>query len=364
MLEEVLLDAIYAIATDDGAVADLLSLLNDRFGCISAALVYGSSYRPTAQLVIGHGVMAGTAQARYIADYAQLDPAPAAFAALPLGTAAATDRLFSAQERAASRFLREFYHPLGLFEALGAPIANGEGQFGLLAVHRGSGWVPFTDHEIDRFGEIASHVARAVGLRGKFFAVFNTANTRSVMLDRVNVGIMTVDAAGQLAEANAAARSILARGDGLTLTRTGRIRAVDRKADATLRAAFTGVSNKPMICVAPRVGEGRPYALKVSRGEAGPGLSNGEFLIQIADTQLPTTDIDRILVEGLGLSEQSARLTVALLHGETVRDFAVQAGIAESTAKFHLKAAFRATNTRRQAELVQLATTIVRDLSV
>jgi DNA-binding CsgD family transcriptional regulator len=51
------------------------------------------------------------------------------------------------------------------------------------------------------------------------------------------------------------------------------------------------------------------------------------------------------------------------MRGEDTRAYAKRAGISENTVKFHLKSAFRATGTRRQSELVQLATATLRDLS-
>lgn len=364
MLSEELLDAIYAIATDDECFATLLQRLAAQFGCRSAAFVYGDAVSPAADLTLGYGVIGTPAALARYADYAPIDPAPAAFAALPIGTAAATDRLFSPAVRKASRFLKEFYHPLGLYEALAGPIARADGKYGVLAVHRGADRPPFSDAEIATFSEIASHVARAVALRGRFFAVAKAADHRGSMLERVATGVLVVDAAGQLLEANRAARIILGRGDGLMLSRAGRVRADDRPADAELRAILAGnrAPGPTIVCV-PRADRTIGYALRLTAaGNQGSAVPDSVWVVQIAEDFLPAGDLEQTLAHTLGLTRPSAKLTIALINGETLQSYAQQAGISQNTAKFHLRAAFRVTNTRRQSELIRLAVSMLQGL--
>jgi GAF domain-containing protein len=129
--------------------------------------------------------------------------------------AAATERLFSEEERATPPFLRDFYWPLGLRETLGAPVAKFKRQFGLVAVHRRPERAPFTDREIEDFGEIATHIARAVDLRNRFFALQSTNETKSHALDASAAAVIALDQAGALEYAAQAARELLSRNDGL-----------------------------------------------------------------------------------------------------------------------------------------------------
>lgn len=361
MLDENFLDTIYAIVADDEALRRLVERLANRYGCISAALVYGDRAKPAADIALGYGVFDAAAQARYLEGYASIDPAPAAFAALPLGVASATDRMFSLEHRMYSRFVVEFYHPLGLYEALAAPIARVNGRSGILAVHRGRNRPSFADEEIEEFGEIALHVARAMVMRTRFFDAQEAAERREAILDGMTAGVMAVERHGRLVEANAAARAILARSDGLALSRSGRLRAMDKNADTSLNLAITTASSDPRIVLIPRGDDDRPYALKVS---ASPGSSQSPWvIIRLADGSMPAVDVEGVLTSALGLSASSAALTAALMRGEDIRIYAKRAGISENTVKFHLKSAFRATGTRRQLELVQLATATLRDLS-
>ena len=154
-----MLEAIYDIVGREEALCTLLAHLARRSDCPSAAIVYIDSVRPLAAIEVGHGLFTDVVRARYHAEFAAIDPAPAALARLKIGEAAATDRVFSPGERAESRFLKEFYHPLGLQEAMGAPIAAALGRFGIVAVHCGAARPPFGDAEIAEFAELATHIA-------------------------------------------------------------------------------------------------------------------------------------------------------------------------------------------------------------
>lgn len=363
MVSEPLLDSIYGIVTDDDALGIMLARLADHFRCISGAFVFLDPVRPGADVALGHGLFSDDVRARYHADFAFDDPAPAALAALQIGEAAATDRLFSPEQRASSRFLRDFYFPLGLREALGAPVARTDGRFGIVAVHRGPERPAFDTDEIAAFGELASHLTRAVAMRGKFFVVQRAAERLRDMIDGIAAGLMTFDPAGRLTDANACARSILARRDGLILTRSGRLGADDRRADARLRESFVADpgDEDPTVVAVPNHHEARAsYAVRVSRLGTE---SAAAFLVHVADPRQPSADFHVVLARAMKLTVPSARVVASLLAGEDLRSHAAKVGISINTAKFHLNAAFRATGVQRQADLIRLAATVLHDLA-
>ncbi len=63
------------------------------------------------------------------------------------------------------------------------------------------------------------------------------------------------------------------------------------------------------------------------------------------------------------MTEASVKLASALTRGETMEDYAARAGISVNTAKFHLKAVFRAMGVSRQSEVVRLAGALIHDLA-
>ena len=64
-------------------------------------------------------------------------------------------------------------------------------------------------------------------------------------------------------------------------------------------------------------------------------------------------DAGKLLVALYGMSLQAAELKVALLKGSTLEEFAAERGLSRNTAKFHLKTAFKATGSHRQADLIR-----------
>jgi DNA-binding CsgD family transcriptional regulator len=91
-----------------------------------------------------------------------------------------------------------------------------------------------------------------------------------------------------------------------------------------------------------------------------PGVAFGKsteknfVLISIPCAQrVVTTDQSRMR-RTFGLSPVQARLTSALMSGQTLKQSALQLGIAESTARQYLKVIFSKTGTRRQSELVRV----------
>jgi len=356
MLDPVIVDAVYDLVTCEEAFEPLLVALAAYFHCPSAALIYVDPLRPSVAVQRSFGRLSGDALVRYQTEFAAIDPAPSAIVALPLGKAAATDRLFSEEERNASPFLREFYWPIGLREALGAPIARDGRQFGLVAVHRGPERPPFTDREIEDFAEIATHIARAVDLRNRFFALNDASDIKSDALNASAAGVIVIDNNGIMKYANAAARRTLSRNDGLTLSRSGNLRARDAAANERLQAALTmETAPRSAILSIPRGSLEPPYIVRVRKRRRG-------LLLQIAAGPAPFEEIEPVLLDAFGLTAQAARLVACLIGGDDLATCAAKLGVSRNTAKFHLRTAFDATQTTRQADLIQRATTVLRDL--
>lgn len=364
-----LIGALYATLTRDDALAVVLDMLARRFRCPSAVLVYVDPLRPEADIALAHGLSAdAAAQQRYREEYAKDDPAPAAMARLSVGQAAATGRLFTADSMAASRFINEFYYPLGLREALGGPFVKQAGRFGLIAVHRGVDRLPFSDQDIACFERLLSHVMQVAELRNKFFQIKNEASSLADAIDPAATGIMIFDRQGGLSHANRAARTILARRDGLELLYSGRLKASDKITDGELQKLFERPEymSAGKVLRFPRSGGQSHYVARVWRERLAsrePWIDAG-LSIYVSDPDREVGDISAALAEALDLSKPGAQLTAALLSGDDLASYARRHKMSQNTVKFHLKAAFAITGCRRQADLVRIAGTIVRDLAL
>src|ERR1019366_6684604 len=99
---------------------------------------------------------------------AELDPAPRAFAALAVGTASITDRLFSESFLRRNVFLNKFLVPRGVDGALACPLLSESGRFALIAVQQGINRRSYDDDDIARVERLAPHMMRALQLRRLF----------------------------------------------------------------------------------------------------------------------------------------------------------------------------------------------------
>lgn len=359
------LSALYDCVARDNAFPTMLRLLAHRFDCGSAILMFVDAESPRADIASAFGpIERPEVQESYRAEFGALDPLPATMARMGVGTAATTTALFATDTH--RRFVTEFYHPLGFRESLGGPYIRSGSRFGLIAVHRGVSRPPFDDAEVRAFERLMSHVARALTLRGTFFQLESQVEALQSATEPVATALLLFDDLGILTHANASARAILARGDGLSLDRAGRLIILDSMTRGALTAALRSPpTDESRIFPVQRIGALPPYALRIAkRPSREMGSSRVPACIVIVsdpDSQLP--DCATLLQTIYSLTPACAKLVSALTQGEEMRTYADRTGISLNTAKFHLKAAFLATGTHRQADLIRQVGGLVRDLA-
>ncbi len=199
-----------------------------------------------------------------------------------------------------------------------------------------------------------------IRLRRRFFEIEDGARHLGDALDATAAAVLVVNEAGGVRRANAAARAVLARGDGLTLSRTGRLAARDAAANRRLGAALREAApGEPVILPIPR-GTEVPYGLRI----VAPARPGRDRVVQICDPTRPGPDPAPVLMAALGLSRPSARLVAGLLRGDDLKDHARREGLSVNTIKYHLKSAFDVTQTRRQVDLVRVAAAVARDFGI
>jgi DNA-binding CsgD family transcriptional regulator/PAS domain-containing protein len=362
------LDALYRGATDGGAFAEALGLCADRFACCSGSLLSLDAGAPASNLILTTGVFDADARRRYAADFATSDPAPAAFARIPVGSATTTDRLIPAEQRRRSIFVHEFYRPLGLAETLGGNLSANSGRFELIGLQRGPDRPAFDEHEIAAVERLMPHVARALQIRRAFLGLEAKAAGLQAALDRLSVGVLLLDAGGAVLFVNAALQAIAARGDGLALTRAGRPVAAGADARRRLEALLADVAagGSGGVMRVPRRSGPQPYAVLVapapsSLGQRIDARAPGA-LVLVHDPEAGAPPAPAVLQEALGLPPAAARLVAALADHDDLRSFTAREGITIHTTRFHLRTALARTGARSQAELVRLAVRLLRDL--
>jgi len=368
--DEAILDALYQGAFDIAAFERAVILIASKFGCRSGAMVSIDAQAPATGAILVFGIFK-TEIDRYLSQYAHLDPAPAAFARLPVGKVSTTKRLLTAEHHR-SRFATEHYYPLGLVETLAGNLISDNVRSAMIALHRGADRPAFSDDDIVELERYMPHIARALQLRRAVVRLEAKAAGLQTAIDRLSAGVLLLDSAGSGIFANRAMREIAARGDGLSLDRAGR----------PLPASHEGRANLGALLAKVRSG-GHQGTMTIPRKSAADAYSvlvvpSPSPLAEAAwDRSLPPASVmlvhdpdgrivnaDEVLRASLGLTPGAAKLVAALAGNHDLRSFADREGITIHTVRYHLRTALARTGTRSQVDLVGLAVRHLRDLGL
>jgi len=369
--ESELLDVIYRGVTDGSALDKALDGLGARYDCDGGAFVLFDLQSPASDLVLTSGAWSAGLAERY-REVAALDPAPRAFALLPRGTASMTDRMFAPDFKESCLFWNEFYRPNGFTETLGAALFADKTRFALLGLHRSEGRAPFDSEDITDLEHILPHLVRAFQLRRSFVGLEARSQRFEDVIDRLDAGVVLLDATGGLAFANQSARAVFRRNDGIGLDRGGRLAIGPAVARGQLAGLIAGVGRGGAggAMVVPRPDTAPGYALLVapapSAGDdwfAAP-FGAGRAIVLIHDPDRRPRDAAAVLQSALGLTPGAARLVAALVADDDLKSFAEGNGVTIHTARFHLRTALARTQTSTQAELVRLAVRLLRDFAL
>lgn len=187
------------------------------------------------------------------------------------------------------------------------------------------------------------------------------------VLDRLPLGVMILDARGQVLITNSKARQIIAAGDGLVVDpRSGTFRA--ESAEET-KALLTLVMRTIQGAIEPEEG----CALTISRpsmkqplclmvtplGSPAQGKAprrNG-VAIFLSDPEDGIDIEEDVLRDLYGLTRVESRLALGLVRGKQLDELAKESRVSVHTVRSQLKQIFRKTGANRQAEVVKLLLT-------
>ncbi len=357
--EAKIIDAIYRGACDSVELSRAIALIAEYFESPGVLLGELDQAQPERQFAIGARTIDQEYFARY-AEHAELDPAPRAFAALAVGTASITDRMFSESFLRRNVFLNEFLVPRGVNGALACPLLSESGRFALIAVQQGVNRRSYDDDDIARVERLAPHMMRALQLRRLFLQSEQRSKVLESIVDRNKTGMVGLRGDGPALFVNRAARAAAAARDGLGLDRQGRPVAADRAAATRLVALQADVARGGAggLVRIPRPSGHMPYVVLVSPLPSGDDLfpnSRGGVLFAIHNPARRPMATEIRIAQLLHIPRGAARVVQAILAGQDLKDYADRAGISVNTVRFHLKNAFAGTDTHSQAELVRVA---------
>ncbi|MDH3280240.1 MAG: helix-turn-helix transcriptional regulator [Gammaproteobacteria bacterium] len=184
------------------------------------------------------------------------------------------------------------------------------------------------------------------------------------VLDQFPCAALIIDAGCNILRSNRAARQLLDRREVL-LNLNGRLRAASERDALHFRAFLYKALEEPddsssdHFLAIERLPTGRFCEVCVRvldcSAERSPGRSrHATALVSVVDPERATSIPPQVLKVLFRLTDAESNLAEAILNGKSLEKFAELAQISLNTARTHLKAIFRKTETNGQVDLVRL----------
>lgn len=233
-----------------------------------------------------------------------------------------------------------------------------------VTVHRSRRAGHAEPHEIDIFQNLFDHLERALLVEGRLGLSIESDSEAGDLLEKRPSGIVILGGDGRVLFANRSAREFAARADAFRLASEGirALRATDNdRLQALIKAASSPATaaaavDSGVMRLARRSGH-RDYVLVACPMPQRGGLFNHvtpTTCLLITDPEAAPMRTTALLQQAYGLTAAEARFAEQLAMGNSPEQAGTALDISLSTARTHLAAIFRKTETSRQTELLRL----------
>ncbi len=224
---------------------------------------------------------------------------------------------------------------------------------------------PFDEDDRRVLDLLVPHLKRATRLQVQLTMMSTGRRAASDVLDHFPMGMVVADEHGRVQFTNKAAEELA--GDGFIIR--GNYVSAERPEERAqmLLAIDEAVQTSKNGGLAPA------EAMTITRGSGGPPLTlmistlwgkhiqygrglldNPHAILFISDPSREPWTPAESLRHLFGLSPKEAQLVEALVSNRTLEEAAENVGVTKETARTYLRAVFKKTDTRRQADLVSL----------
>lgn len=280
----------------------------------------------------------------------------------PMGAAFTTDALLDLATLERTEYYQAFLRPLDIAHGLSTLLAGNTDFLAGMTISRSRRAGAYDQAEVEAFQALVPHLQRAAQIQLRLAGWAPRALLAVEALDRLAMGVVLLDARGDMVFANAAARRIAERHDGLVLER-GRLSAAAAKDRERLRRLIVDAlklgggdvsAGGGGMTVAS--GGGRPLQLLVTPlvGTAAEALACRGAAVFIRDADARRGPDADLLQQLFDLTPAEARVAALIAAGAGVAEAASATGIGANTVKTHLARVFAKTGARRQSELAAL----------
>jgi DNA-binding CsgD family transcriptional regulator/PAS domain-containing protein len=369
---ERLIEAIYTAALDRAQWAQVLPQIGDALG--GAGVLIG------VHQAVGRMAWEQTVRldpdctARFKTQYTQTSVVVQSLPQMVVGEPLPMEAILPARALKKTDFYQDLLKPQGLLHGLNMLLVRqptGSAVLGLIRTPRQG---CYTQEELAFLRRLAPHLNRALQIDLRLASTQAQQDGLAALLDHLATATVLLDAADGILYANAAAETLLARGDGLQ-GRGGRLVAVHRDSQAALSQAIAAAQSYRDFAAAPgpvllrRAAGRRPYTALVvpcppaAVAQAGLGPRPAVLLVLADSDAVPRPPPIVILQALYGLTSKEARLAAVLATGPTLAEAAATLHLSSNTVKTQCKAVYAKTGTRRQTDLVRLLLGLGGDLA-
>lgn len=295
-----------------------------------------------------------------IADYGEdivaLWGGTRAIAAAPIEEPAVLSRMNPAvgDGTCRNRYYTEWRRPQGLIDTVSIGLIRDGSALAAASLVRHERQGPIAERDLERVRFFAPHLRRAVTISRLLDGASLASATFEAVLDGLAMPLAVVDPQLRVIHANAAAQTMIDRGDTLRV-RDDALMLADAAATRTLtELAATNGGEMPI-----RLADGSAAALHVRTLAPAPGRWGvpraGTVAIMLSPAPGGDASVAALARRLLDLSASEARVFDAVARGESVTAIAAAEGVSVSTIRTHLLRIFEKSGVHRQIDVMKLA---------
>lgn len=353
------IDRLYAAATEPEQWRPALDAITDLLDAGHTILTAGGGAAPGFMLAAGvdEAHLARLVAARREGMLARLD-----ISHRPAGSIVMRRAIVPDDEFLNSDYYNDVIRPLNGFNSAFTRQERSHCNFSL-TVCRPQGVEDFSAADVMRLRGLLPHLGNAVELHHRLRAAEQHTSNLARLLDRVDAGVILVDAGARVLFTNACAEQLLDARDGLTVGAAG-LTAGSAAATRRLRDAIR-------VLATPEDARGQNARLRVERPSLRApllltlvpvwrleldlsGAPAPRVAIFINEPGAPIR-IDRAAVaEAFRLTGRETEIAALIGEGQDLNSIAATLTLSVATVRNHLKRVFDKTGTHSQAALVSL----------
>lgn len=364
-----LLHALYATAADASRLPDFLADLATSSGSHTSAMQVHDCSHSQGEITLSVGAIGSDEARRYNDDWSGENVWMQRGTGLLIANGAvAGNDIIAANDLVRTSFYQDFLRRLDIHDSFGLLLWRGNvEEVAVMTINRSRRQGLFDDGHRQLFTRLLPHLQNVYAIQRRLSWADQERQGLLAAMDRLHFGVLLLDAAGRVRVVNRVADALLSgrvtvghrlvEGIGLdAVDHAGLLQAIDQ-------ATHPALLQRRRIVLRNVAGQHEFTAVVVplpAPAFADSGVTSARVAVFLHPLQNNADDGDAVLVELYGLSPVQARLAQLLCAGMDLVECAATLNNSMHTIKSQLKAIYRKTGTRRQAEMVALLGSVLR----